>query len=220
MSALNVEENARIIWEYMRMHQQIEKSDAIFVLCSLDTRVADYAAKLFLNGYGDWLIFSGGFGVLTKNRFLKSEAESFAEAAIAAGVPAEKIIIENKSSNTGENIRFTYDLLKEQGKKLSSFVLVQKPYMERRTYATFMQQWPDNTTRFSVTSFDVSFDEYINDEMDKNLVINIMVGDLQRISEYPKLGFQIEQDIPVEVWDAYEMLINAGFTKHLIDNKD
>jgi len=212
----SIDENVRIIWEYMRMHQPIEKADAIFVLGSLDTRVATTAAKLFLEGYGDWLIFSGGFGALTEHRFVKSEAESFADIALAAGVPAEKIIIENKSSNTGENIQFTYDLLQKQDRNFSSFILVQKPYMERRTYATFVKQWPDSTTKFSVTSLDVTFDQYVNDEINKELVINIMVGDLQRIREYPAAGFQIAQVIPTKVWDAYEALVAAGYTKHLI----
>jgi len=43
-----------------------------------------------------------------------------------------------------------------------------------------------------------------------------MVGDLQRIKEYPKLGFQIEQDIPNVVWDAWESLTKLGFTKHYL----
>lgn len=200
----------------MHVNHSIEKADAIFTLCSLDKRVAETAAKLFLDGYGEWLIFSGGFGELTKGRFLKTEAESFADIAIAVGVPKEKIIIESKSSNTGENICFTHNLLKDLGKQFSSFILVQKPYMERRTYATFAKQWPDVTTKLSVTSQDITFDQYISGEINKDLVINIMVGDLQRIREYPKLGFQIEQKIPPKVWSAYESLVKSGFTKHLI----
>ncbi len=43
-----------------------------------------------------------------------------------------------------------------------------------------------------------------------------MVGDLERIREYPKLGFQVEQDIPEEVWQAFERLIEAGYDKHLL----
>ena len=43
-----------------------------------------------------------------------------------------------------------------------------------------------------------------------------MVGDLQRIREYPKLGYQIEQEIPAKVWRAYEKLGAAGYDKHLI----
>ena len=42
-----------------------------------------------------------------------------------------------------------------------------------------------------------------------------MVGDLQRIRIYPEKGFQIPQDIPDEVWAAYERLVGWGFTRHL-----
>ena len=50
--------------------------------------------------------------------------------------------------------------------------------------------------------------------MDK--VINIMVGDLQRIKVYAERDFQIYQDIPGEVWDAYEQLVGAGYTEQLV----
>jgi hypothetical protein len=43
-----------------------------------------------------------------------------------------------------------------------------------------------------------------------------MVGDLQRIREYPARGFQIPQDIPDDVWDAYEQLVRAGYDRHLM----
>lgn len=43
-----------------------------------------------------------------------------------------------------------------------------------------------------------------------------MVGDLQRIREYPKLGFQIEQNIPKSVWQAFEKMVGWGYSKHLI----
>jgi hypothetical protein len=47
-------------------------------------------------------------------------------------------------------------------------------------------------------------------------VVSIMVGDLQRIRLYPQKGFQIAQDIPDDVWRAYESLVAAGYDKHLI----
>ena len=43
-----------------------------------------------------------------------------------------------------------------------------------------------------------------------------IVIDLQRIKEYPAKGFQIEQDILANVWDAFEFLVSAGYTKSLI----
>ena len=44
----------------------------------------------------------------------------------------------------------------------------------------------------------------------------MLVGDLQRIKEYPKKGFQIEQEISPEVWEAYEYLVGLGYTNYLI----
>ena len=50
-------------------------------------------------------------------------------------------------------------------------------------------------------------------------VINIMAGDLQRIKLYPEKGFQVYQEIPAEVWDAFEKLVAFGFDKHLMKEK-
>lgn len=43
-----------------------------------------------------------------------------------------------------------------------------------------------------------------------------MVGDLQRIDVYGKNGFQIAQEIPDNVWKAYNKLIDLGYTEQLI----
>jgi uncharacterized SAM-binding protein YcdF (DUF218 family) len=210
---------AKIIWDYMKLDQPLKKCDVTLVLCSIDERVAEYAAELFLKGYGDYLVFSGG--VAHQNDLLavsweESEAEHFAEIAIAAGVRREKIVIENKAQNTGENIAFSYNLLKQKRINTDSILLIQKPYMERRTFATFKAQWPKATTDIVVSSPPISYENYFNESNTREVVLNIMVGDLQRIKEYPKLGFQIEQDIPQNVWRAYEQLVAAGYTKHLM----
>ncbi|MEI8143375.1 MAG: YdcF family protein [Candidatus Berkelbacteria bacterium] len=206
---------AKTIWEYHHMHQMIKKADAIFVLCSHDKRVAERGAELYLKGFAPYIIFSGGVGKLTQDIFDKPEADLFAEIAIDLGVPKEQIIIENKSTNTGENVEFTKKILEKKKLDFDSFVLVQKPYMERRTYATFKKVWPEKD--FVVTSPQLSYDEYVsNGAILKQDIINIMVGDLQRIKEYPKLGFQIEQEIPEDVWKAYEQLVSMGYTSHLI----
>jgi len=174
---------AQTIWDYHHINHQLKKADCIFVLGSHDTRVAEYAADLFLRGLAPYIVFSGGFGSLTIDMFKKPEADIFAEIAIKKGVPRDKIIIENRSTNTGENVQFTREILKQKGLDFNSFILVQKPYMERRTYATFKKIWPEK--EFIVTSPQISFANYSNDEISKEKVINIMVGDLQRIKMYP-----------------------------------
>ena len=211
---MTIDEAAKIVWDYMLMNQELEKADAILVLGSSDLRKAEYAAQLYHEGWASLLIFSGGEGRTTAGLWGMSEAEKFASIAIEKGVPPEAILLEKKSTNTGENIRFTKELLEEQGIHPKKIIVVQKPYMERRTYATFMKQWPGMD--FIVTSPKISFEDYPQEGRSMEHIINMMVGDLQRIKEYPALGFQIEQEIPGSVWDAYEQLVLQGFTEQLI----
>lgn len=208
---------AKVLWEYLQLHENPAKSDVILCLCSHDVRVAERAAELALRGYAPLLVFSGGTGKLTQTMFTKPEAEVFSEVAIKMGVPAEKILTESKSTNTGENILFSYRILKDAGVDMLSILLVQKPYMERRTYATFKKQWPDKKTTIKVTSPQLSYNEYIKGSIPIEQVINVMVGDMQRIRDYPKLGYQISQNIPEEVLDAYKKLVKLGYDKHLIE---
>lgn len=196
----------------MLMHHTMKPMDAIFVLGSVDIRTADRAAELWHQGFAPYIIFSGKYG--KEPFFKKTEAETLADRAFELGVPRESMILETEARNTGDNIIFTQKLLDREGFDFKSFILVQKPYMERRTYATFAKQWPD--AEFIVTSPKLSYDDYIVDDEQKKYFIEGMVGDLQRIREYPKLGFQIEQDIPDEVWSVYEKLVGLGYTRRLI----
>jgi hypothetical protein len=94
--------------------------------------------------------------------------------------------------------------------------------MERRSYATFRKVWPEKEVR--VTSPRVSLDEYLarysNAALSVDDVISIMVGDLQRIRLYPAKGFQIAQDIPPDVSDAYRQLLALGYDRHLCEPED
>ena len=205
---------AKILWDYHQMHHQLEKTDAILVLGSHDLRVAERGAELYLQGWAPVLIFSGGLGNFTQEMWKEPEADQFARIALEMGVPEHAILVENKSTNTGENILFTQKILREKGFDPNSFIVVQKPYMERRSYATFKKHWPDK--KLIVTSPHISFEDYPIPEIPLERVINIMVGDLQRIKEYPRKGFQIQQEIPVDVMEAYETLIQLGYDKHLM----
>jgi len=205
---------AKKLWDYHHVNHVLEPADCILALGSHDLRVAERAADLYLEGYASILILSGGLGNFTKGLWTKSEADLFAEVAVKKGVPKRDILIENKSSNTGENILFTQLLLKEKGLDPKRFIVVQKPYMERRSLATFKKHWPEK--ELMVTSPQISFEDYSNEEIPMERVINIMVGDLQRILLYPEKGFQIYQEIPADVWQANEELIALGFDQHLV----
>jgi uncharacterized SAM-binding protein YcdF (DUF218 family) len=204
---------AQQLWDYHHLNNTLIKSDCILALGNHDLRVADRAAELYLQGWAPLIIMSGGLGNFTKD-WTEKEADRFAAVAIKKGVPEKNILIENKSTNTGGNILFTQKLLEQKGLDLQSFIVVQKPYMERRSYATFKKQWPGKD--ITVTSPQISFKDYPTPEISIERVVNIMVGDLQRIKIYPEKGFHIFQEIPTTVWQAYESLVALGFDKHLV----
>ena len=205
---------AKQLWDYHHINHELAKADCILALGSHDLRVADRAAELYLEGWAPLVIMSGGLGNFTQEMWTEKEGDKFAAIAIQKGVPADAILIENQSTNTGENIMYTQQLLKAKGLDMQRFIVVQKPYMERRSYATFKKHWPDK--ELMVTSPQIPFEKYANEEIPMEGVIHIMVGDLQRIKFYPAKGFQIHQTIPEDVWEAYERLVALGFDQHLM----
>lgn len=212
-----VDNLAKVLWGYHLMKMTPTPSDLIIGLGSKDVRVAIRAVELFKQKLAPKILFSGGLGKMTallSNP--KPEAELFATTAIKEGVPKRTIIIESNSSNTGENIRFSFNKLKELDLTPNKMILVTKPYMERRVFATFMKQWPKPGVEISITSPQLTYEEYCSGDITKDEIINLMVGDLQRIKEYPAKGYQIEQAIPNHVWQAYEKLVELGFTKQLL----
>ncbi|MCD6577346.1 MAG: YdcF family protein [Anaerolineaceae bacterium] len=192
----------------------MRKSDVVIAMGSHDLRVATYAAQLVLEGWAPLLICSGGSGRLTGGIWQESEAAHFAAAAVKKGLPLKKILQEDRSTNTGENLLFTKALCKKHGIPTKTVLLVHKPYMERRVWAAVQKVWPE--PQASITSPPILFEAYPTKEIPIGQVIQIMVGDFQRILLYPEKGFAVPQPVPDEVMDAFNLLVFNGFTQHLI----
>lgn len=205
---------ALLVWGYHQLRHDLTPADLIWVLGSHDLRVADRAADLWKEGLAGRILMSGGYGNLTAGVFEESEAVLLARRAADAGIPPDAILIEDRSTNTGENVEFSRRLLEERGLEVSTVIAVQKPYMERRTWATIRKQWPEVEVR--VTSPRFELDAYCRDGIDRELVIHTMVGDLDRIAKYPAMGFMVAQEIPAEVTHAFELLVAAGYDRHLL----
>jgi uncharacterized SAM-binding protein YcdF (DUF218 family) len=205
---------ARIVWDYHHMGHTLRSADCLLALGSHDVRVAERAADLFLEGWAPWLVCAGGLGRLTEGVWDRPEGDIFAEIAVKRGVPPDRILVENRSTNTGENFDRAEPLLKARGLDPRTVIVVQKPYMERRAYATAKRRWPDRD--ILVTSPQLNFEEYTNAEISADEIVHIMVGDLQRIPVYARLGFQIPQELPDHVLAAYKRLVDLGYNQHLV----
>lgn len=206
-------ELGRKLWNYMLMHHSLQKADVIIVPGSLNPTPAKRASEVYKQGWAPLILMVGGLGRVTKNYFKTSEAEMYAKIAVDMGVPKEKILIENQSTNTGENITFSRQVLEKHGVHPKKIIVVQKPYAERRFYAAFMKLWPGPD--YIMTSPQISYNDWVAEYKLGGRVISFIVGDLQRILVYPHKGWQIPQSVPKDIMKAYDELVSLGFTEHL-----
>ena len=228
-------EKAKLIWNYHKMNHDIVKddfganADGILVFGSSDISVADEAATLWMKIAKDrmetkdkcpFIICSGGIGTGPHSGYnlmgwTRPEAEIFSERIKsmikinANPIFFERlhILIEDKGKNSGDNVDFSKQIIEQNNLASQKLIVVQKPFMERRTYATFKHRWPNPAIRLHSSSISL-LDYPEKSKIPLEDVIGIMVGDLQRIKLYahPHGNFQISQEIPEEVWQAFEIL--------------
>ena len=209
--------NVEILWNFMHMNQAPETADVIVGFGCYDEDIPRRCAELFHAGFAPFVCFSGGLGRNTDKLWTKSEAERFAAIAMAEGVPAERIILENKSTNSAENLLFTPKVLKEAGIKAEKIIAVHKPYMEKRLWAAMQVYWPDVQAVY--TSPRVTVEQHIAHAeavgMTAKGVIETIVGDVQRMELYAEKGYQAPVEIPDEVRAAFDSLVAQGYTGQL-----
>lgn len=206
--------DARVVWAYHRVRHEPEQCSVAVGLGSHDLGVADAAVALYERGLAPLLVFSGAHSATTRARMPRGEAEHYRERALELGVPDSALLVEPYARNTAENIRFSRALLDERGVAVESVLLVSKPYEERRAYATARMFWPG--VRIVSASSPMSLTDYVDSVGDARLVLDMLVGALQRLLLYPEFGFMIAQEVPAEVLAAYERLVAEGFTGRLI----
>ena len=210
-------ENIQILWDFMHMNQALEAADVIVGFGCYDEDIPRRCAELFHRGFAPYVCFSGGLGRNTSGIWSKSEAERFAAIAMAEGVPENRIILENKSTNSAENLLFTPRVLAEAGVKAERIIAVHKPYMEKRLWAAMQVYWPNVQAVY--TSPQVSVEEHIAHAekigMTRKGVIETIVGDVQRMELYAEKGYQAPIQIPDEVRNAFDALVKEGYTGQL-----
>jgi len=209
MDTLTIQK-ATELWDYQSSFASEEKSDVIVVCCSYDLRVCDHACELIKSGFADRLVLTGNSGNWTKHIWTKAEANIFAERARENGIDDRQIILETAATNFGENIAFTKKILPE----IRSAIFVSKPNSLLRVKLSLEAQWPDIKT--CVSSPSIQFPQQVSNVVGILGVINEMVGDIERIQKYPAQRFQAPHQLPRNILDAFDYLVEQGFTQHLM----
>ncbi len=206
-----------IVWNYMRLVHPPAGADAILVLGSFDLQAAVYAARLWQRGLAPLIVMSGGVahqGGLLDTGWGRPEADVFADAAVGEGVPRQAILREDRAQNTSENFSLSRALLERSGLSVRRLIVVAKPYMTRRGYATGRKVWPGVELLMQCEAIEPV--DYFRREADPERTLLAMVGDLHRILVYPRQGFQIEQAVPAPVLEAMRALVTAGYGARLV----
>jgi hypothetical protein len=211
----------RTAWDFMRLAHAPRQADLILTLGSFDPNAAVHAARLWHAGLAPKIVMSGGIahrGGLLDTGWDKTEARVFADVAMREGVPTEAILLEERAENTGDNFAFGQAVARKAGFEPRRVLVVAKPYMTRRGYATGQVKWPEAELLMQCEEIDLL--AYFAREPDPERTLLALVGDLHRIIVYPSRGFSIEQEVPPLVHEALKTLISAGYGARLLPGYD
>ena len=207
-------EAVEILWKFNSIERPPVRADVILLMGSNDLSVAGVAADLALRQSGALIICSGGQAHshdLLSTGWAGPEADMFAQALMERGIPAARILRERCARNTAENVTLSRALCPSGVKEVC---VVQKPFMCLRAYLTTLRHWPG--VRVGIVHEHIDFVDYLRRYGDLSL-IDIIVGDTERIERYPELGYFDAVPIPEEVRSAFRQLVLRGFTGHLIE---
>jgi uncharacterized SAM-binding protein YcdF (DUF218 family) len=188
-----------VLWAYLTGAADPRPTDVLFCFGSFHFGVARHAATLFGLGVAPVVLVSGG--AVGRIEPYETEAEAYVDILGQSGVPVDRIVVESRATNTGENVRFGMAALREHGVDVRSATLVAWPTSLRRCVATFEQQHPGVTVR-TQPAFS-GFGPYA--PMPER-AIETCLAELVRLRTYPVLGYIAAEAIPGDVELAAERL--------------
>jgi hypothetical protein len=206
---------AQLLFAFHATPDPSAAADLIVCLGSYDTRVAARAADLAAHHPAAPVIVTGHSGNWTRGRIATTEAEAFAAVILEHGVSPARIVLEPRATNIGENIGFSRALAEEAGWRVASVVFVTKPQTILRVRHTVPVRWPGIAAQVDAPR--LGFRDYVTDPAFLHRLVNEMVGDVDRLIAYPRLGFQTPCAVPAPVRSACDLLKANGFDGHALD---
>jgi len=162
-------------------------------------------AELYQKGYGNKIIYTGGIGAGTADLNMP-EADAFLDFTKKnyPHIPLEDIIIENRSTNTGENLRFTLSILQSKYEKIKEkfhkgkIILVANPFRQRRVFLTTAHILPEasliNCPPLSDYKNELALFKTKNENLSSQLP-----GEVQKIINYPDKGWIKRETVPEDI---------------------
>lgn len=204
-----IEENAKILWKYLKLNHKLVPSDCIIVFSNKDLRIAEYAATLFKMELSDKILL---IGETREKQGKKSSVDMYLDIMKKMQIPAKAVATIKSGNKSNEKIQ---DLRKElfgKGLNIKSAIVIHLPFTERNNLLLFKKYWPE--LEIHMASPGIKFENYFTDEENMEEIINIMVGNILEIKTSTKVEKKNIQKVPPKVWEAYGILLEHGYSKY------
>lgn len=212
----NADHAERMLFEWLAVRDSLPAApcDAVIGFGHFDLSIPRRCAELVRSGAAKRIIFTGGIGAGTAD-LGRAEADAFLQELTRSDPElAHDAVIENRSTNTGDNIRFTRAVLESLspplrfGEEIRSVLLVATPCRQRRVWLTWqklvpeVRAWnvPPATDYESLQALYWTKGEDIRQQL---------VGECQRIRDYPGRGWIAASEIPSSIADAAQTLASS-----------
>jgi uncharacterized SAM-binding protein YcdF (DUF218 family) len=210
---------AREVFAYLSATEPLpaEPVDAIIGFGMFDLRLPVFCGKIQAQGHAPRIIFTGGIGAGTGD-LGQPEADAWRDALFHAypDFPHDHLIVENRSTNTAENIAYTAALLERDhptlvfGRGLQTALVVASPSRMRRVKLTLQHLQPALRVIRCLprtTSFDREHALYTAQGQD---YLAHLAGELDRIVSYPARGWIAAEPLPDAIAAAHATLTQAS----------
>lgn len=118
-----------------------QPSDVLFVF-GYTADNWSHVAGLFKAGMAPLVVATGLYGAESASKE-RPQAHVIRDALVAHGIPASSILVEDRSTNTGENVLFGKRVLEEAGVRPRSILFVSMAHHSGRCYRTLKKHFPD-----------------------------------------------------------------------------
>jgi uncharacterized SAM-binding protein YcdF (DUF218 family) len=188
--------------------------DAVIGFGMFDLSLPRFCGDLYARGLVRRIIFTGGVGAGTGD-LGGPEADVWRQelTRLHPSIPDAAVILENRSTNTAENVAFTAALLERHhpqwafGRGLKRVVVVASPSRLRRVWLTLRQQQPALQLARQLPDVSLEADRALHASQRLDHTAQLL-GELDRIVAYPERGWIVAEQLPSEIeeaWDALRM---------------
>ena len=207
--------HARRLWDYLRLGVPVHPAECLLVFGGHDLGVAGRAAELYVDRIAPFIVVSGGSRAVPDGSDFATEADAIADVLLRHDIPKDAIALERLASNTSENFWLSAELLRDLGMDPQAFLVVQKPYAERRTMATARRRWP--AKQVAITSEQISLEDYCAGDIPPARILSMLAGEALRLESYAATGLiDLDEPVPANLLDAARKLQAAGYDSRAV----